>query len=298
MIGTMMASRSTVRLASGRRRVAALVVGAALLGTACGGGLTAGVPPEEIGHVHDLVPDGDVMLVAAHRGLHRVEAGRLTFVGDEVNDLMSMARLPDGSIIASGHPDLRVERYRVEGAPSFLGLIRSDDNGVSWEIVDLLGEADFHALAPVTDGFFGADGASGSVWRFDAEGDGQPVGSIPFDVKDLAVSPADNSLLVSSSYDGEVAVSDDAAQTWELVDDLPLLTEIEWTAGGVVGADLDGELWTAEGPTGPYVRLRSAPDEVDALLVTASGETWLATHGGRIWRARDGGSWESMSDEA
>lgn len=241
--------------------------------------------------MHDLVPDGDAMLVASHRGLHRLEAVRLTFVGDEVNDLMSMARLPNGSIIASGHPDLRLERYRVEGSPSLLGLIRSDDNGASWEIVDLLGEADFHALAPVPNGFFGADGASGSVWRFDSEGDGQPIGSIPFDVKDLAVSPIDDSLLISSSYDGEVAVSDDAAQTWELMDDLPLMTEIEWTADGIVGVDLNGEVWTAEGPAGPYERLRSAPDEVDALLITASGDTWLATHGGLIWRARDDGSW-------
>ena len=56
--------------------------------------------------------------------------------------------------------------------------------------------------------------------------------------------------------------------------------------------DLQG-IWTSATLTN-----LTRPDEVDTLLITASGETWLATHGGRIWRARDDGSWEPMFDES
>jgi hypothetical protein len=130
-----------------RRHLPAVGLVAVLI-AGCGGDAGNSVAPSDIGHVHDLIPDSGGLLVATHRGLLRLDDGSYRRVGDEAHDLMAMARDPSGDIVASGHPDLRLERYRVDGAPSVLGLVRSPDEGETWEIVGLLGEVDFHAIHP------------------------------------------------------------------------------------------------------------------------------------------------------
>lgn len=278
--------------ASGRgARRCALAVVASTLVAACSGDAGDTVTPSDIGHVHDLIVDDDTLLVATHRGLLRLVDGSYRRVGDEVHDLMAMTRDPDGDIVVSGHPDLRLEQYRVDGAPSFLGLARSSDGGVNWEIVGLLGEADFHAIALTGTGLLAGD-STGTIWRFDGDGDGQPVGAVPFDINDLAVSPDDAAMLVATSYEGEVAVSDDAAQTWEIERDAPPIIEVEWTDGGVLGATAAGELWVAPSPAGPFERVGAVPGEVDTLLVNGDG-IWAATYGGQIYR-QENDSWAPL----
>lgn len=265
-----------------RCRTATAVVVLAIGVAACSGDGGSAVPPSEIGHVHDLIIDEGTLLVATHRGLLRLDDGAYRRVGDEVHDLMAMTRDVGGDIVASGHPDLRLEQYRVDGAPSFLGLARSSDEGESWEIVGLLGEADFHAIILTEAGLLAGD-STGTIWRFDSDGDGQPVGSIPFDINDLAVSPGDAAAVVATSYDGDVAVSDDAGQTWEIEGGAPPIVEIEWTDEGVLGASADGELWAASSPSDPFEQIGAAPGEVDTLLVNGDG-VWAATHDGQIYR--------------
>jgi hypothetical protein len=68
--------------------------------------------PGALGHIHDLVlTDDDTLLVASHGGLYRIdEFDRAVLVGTEQHDLMSMSADADG-LLASGHPDLRLEKY-------------------------------------------------------------------------------------------------------------------------------------------------------------------------------------------
>ena len=281
-----------VRAAAARRAVAvSSVIG---LAASCGGSATATVSPSDIGHVHDLVVEGggNTLLVATHRGLLRLSDGQYQAVGDEIHDLMAMAEMPGGDLVASGHPDLRLEQYRVDGAPSFLGLVRSADRGETWDVVDLLGEADFHALVAIGDGVIGAD-SSGTVWRFDADGDGRPVGALPFDANDLAVSIDDPAELVATSWDGEMAFSDDAGQTWQIRADAPAIIELEWLAAGITGATATGELFTAPASAGPFEPAGDAPLDVQSLLVTDAG-TWVATHGGQIHRREVDGTWTQL----
>jgi hypothetical protein len=266
--------------------LAAVVLG---LTAGCGGETVATVAPEDIGHVHDLVVDDDGLLAATHRGLLRLTDGTYRAVGDEIHDLMAVATMPNGDLVASGHPDLRLEKYRVDGAPSFLGLARSADDGETWDVVGLLGEVDFHALVATEAGILGGD-STGTVWRFDSDGEGQPVGSIPFDINDLAISLDDPAVIVATSWDGELAISEDAGQTWELQPDAPAIVEIEWTVAGLTGASTTGELWAASDPSGPFEPAGEVPDDVESLLVNEAG-IWVATHGGHIHRRDDDGSW-------
>lgn len=273
------------------RRGAAMAVVISVLAASCSADDGETVPPSEIGHVHDLIVDEDAFLVATHRGLLRLEEGSYRQVGEEWHDLMAMARDSGGDIVASGHPDLRLEQYRVDGAPPFLGLARSSDEGSSWEVVGLLGEADFHAIVPTEAGLLAGD-STGTTWHFDLDGDGQPVGSVPFDINDLAVSPDDAAVVVVISYEGEVAISDDAAQTWQIESGALPITEIEWTEEGVFGATADGGLWSAASPAGPFQPAGSAPGEVDTLLVNGDG-VWVATHDGQIYR-QERNSWTPL----
>ena len=281
-------SRS-LRAAGRRLTVAAALVG---LSAACTGATGAIVAPTDIGHVHDLVVEGNTIMVATHRGLLGLTDGSYRTVGDEIHDLMAVTRGPSGDLLASGHPDMRLEKYRVDGAPSILGLASSSDDGGSWHILGWLGEADFHALVATANGFVGGD-STGSIWQFNTDGDGQAVGSIPFDINDLAVAPDDSDVIVAASYDGELAVSDDAGQTWELQLDSPPILEIEWTTDGLIGATTSGQLWTASEATGPFEPAGEAPAEVETLLVSDSG-TWVATHGGQIHRRDADGSWTPL----
>ena len=263
-----------------------------VIGAACGGDAEVVVRPSDIGHVHDLVVDDDSVLVATHRGLLRVVDGTYQVVGNEIHDLMSMTELDGGALMASGHPDLRLEEYRVDGAPPLLGLITSSDGGTTWDAAGLLGRADFHALDVSGGNIIGGD-STGTIWRIGPSGGGQPIGSIPFDINDLAISPDDPSVVVTTSWDGEVALSEDAGQTWELQSETPAIFEIEWTAAGLIGASVSGELWSASAPTGPFERSGEAPADVEMLLVHDDG-VWVANDGGQLHRRDEDGSWSPL----
>jgi uncharacterized protein (DUF305 family) len=108
-------------------------------------------------HVHGAVVSGaQTLLVGTHDGVHEVDlqSGATTPVGESRDDFMGFAGAPLGTLVASGHPGM------ASSAANPLGLIASDDAGVTWRNVSLQGEVDFHVLA--------ADGSRIAGW--DARG--------------------------------------------------------------------------------------------------------------------------------
>lgn len=263
---------------------------AALLG-ACGSSAGGDVVARggDLGHIHDLViTDNDTVLVASHSGLWRIDKlDRAVLVGSERHDLMAMAGLDDGALVASGHPDLRLEEYQVEDHPPFLGLTRSDDGGQSWEVVDLLGDADFHALMPVGDQIFGAE-TTGRIWRLDPNGTWEQLGEV--EARDLAVDPADPTRQLAPDYDGRIWISTDGAATWTRLDDAPEVIEVEWLdAGRILGASEDGTIWGATSHDASWTEVGSGPAEVETFHIDSRGRWWLTVHGGAIARSDDEG---------
>lgn len=249
--------------------------------------------PGDFGHVHEMVDHDDTILVATHTGLYRLDgSGRAVPVGEQRHDLMSLTRLATGDLAASGHPDLRLDDYRLEGLPPLLGLVLSDDEGETWQRVALLGEADFHALGPTTDGVYGVE-SSGLVWFFDADLTGEQRGVL--EARDLAAEPQANGVVAAVGFDGTVLASADGARSWSVVETAPALIEIEWPEMDMlVGLDRAGAIWRASNVEGPWTRAADGPDNPEALLVTSS--SWLvALDGGRIARSDNAG--ESWTDE-
>jgi photosystem II stability/assembly factor-like uncharacterized protein len=106
-----------------------------------------GVPVDRLTHVHGLDAPAwanGALLVGTHTGLVRwSEARGWRTVGTDRHDLMGFRADPraEGTLYASGHPDLR------RGLPNPLGLIVSRDGGRTWTQRSLGGVADLHALA-------------------------------------------------------------------------------------------------------------------------------------------------------
>jgi hypothetical protein len=268
----------------------------AAAGVSCGGGggdQVAG--PQDLIHVHDLVLDsGGEVLAATHTGLYRIESlERAVLVGSEQHDLMSMAREESGALIASGHPDLRLEQYRVEDRPPLLGLIRSQDEGLTWDVLDKLGEADFHALSVTDVGIFGAESA-GAIWLFRPGGSWERRGQM--EASDLATAPGDARLQAATDFDGILWVSDDGGFSWHRAEDAPDMLEIEWTAPDlIIGIDDSGIVWSSATPAGPWESLAVGPPDPESFLVDGTGTWVVASHGGRITLSSDqGATWTDV----
>jgi len=250
--------------------------------------------PGALGHIHDLVlTDDDTLLVASHSGLYRIDdIDRAVLVGTEQHDLMSMSADAHG-LLASGHPDLRLEKYFVEDHPPHLGLARSNDLGQTWTVeADLLGMRDFHALVPTVDGVFAAD-SQGAVMLRQPDGVWTELGELA--ARDLAVMPNDTNILVGTNYEGQVSRSEDGGRLWSLLDGAPELIEIEWPESDrLVGAQEDGTIWIASTPDGPWTSVISGLEEIETLHID-DDQWWLTVHGGAIHTSTDEGqTWTAI----
>jgi len=247
--------------------------------------------PGELGHIHDLVIDEDgKLLVASHSGLYRIESvDRAVLVGSEQHDLMSMTS-HDSDILASGHPDLRLERYRVDDHPPHLGLARSADGGQTWTVeADLLGKHDFHALAPTDVGVYAAN-TDGQVMLRTPSGEWENLGALA--ARDLAANPLDPSQLIATDEDGAAWYTADGALTWDPLPDAPAVIEIEWTANGqIIAASADGTLWQTTAPINAWTKIATGPSDVETVHIE-DGQWWITVHGGAIHTSTDDGeSW-------
>ncbi|MDW3178622.1 MAG: hypothetical protein R8J94_14625 [Acidimicrobiia bacterium] len=276
------------------RRVFATAVTTLVL-AACGSDTTDRVAgPGDLGHIHDLVETADgELLAASHSGLYRItDTETAILVGSEQHDLMSMAA-DDDLLYASGHPDLRLEKYRVADHPPHLGLARSGDGGETWTVeADLLGKHDFHALLPTSRGLYAAD-TQGMIRLRTPAAEWTDLGELA--ARDLAADPDNPDHLVATDEEAQIWVSTDGARTWSRVQDAPPVIEVEWEESDLlVAATEDGVLYRAGSPDGPWASVASAPGEIETLHID-DGRWWVTGHGGSIhFSTDDAATWEAV----
>ncbi len=276
------------------RRVFATAVTTLVL-AACGSDTTDRVAgPGDLGHIHDLFETADgELLAASHSGLYRItDTETAILVGSEQHDLMSMAA-DDDLLYASGHPDLRLEKYRVADHPPHLGLARSGDGGETWTVeADLLGKHDFHALLPTSRGLYAAD-TQGMIRLRTPAAEWTDLGELA--ARDLAADPDNPDHLVATDEEAQVWVSTDGARTWSRVQDAPPVIEVEWEESDLlVAATEDGVLYRAGSPDGPWASVASAPGEIETLHID-DGRWWVTGHGGSIhFSTDDAATWEAV----
>lgn len=282
-----------------------LALGLAALLTACGGdsqddGRAGQVPTGDPGavHIHGLGvnPRDENLFLATHTGLFRVDArgAEPRRLAGRYQDTMGFAVVGPDAFLGSGHPDGRDE------LPPFLGLIRSEDAGQTWQPVSLLGEQDFHVLEQSGRRVygFGTDWATrrerlmvsddgGRRWRERA---------VPEALHDLAVDPRDRDRAVAAGAGG-LWETVDAGRRWRR---LPGPTGLlAWTRRGLFVFGADGGVSAARGELRGRREVGSVEGEPAAVARGLGSDLWVALHDGTVRRSSDDGrSWITWVDPA
>jgi hypothetical protein len=191
---------------------------------------------------------------------------------------------PDGTIIASGHSG-------EAALPPVLGLVKSTDEGETWESISGLGEADYHeieidgdrilALRYEDPGMIQISSDGGRTW------DTREAPSVAAPI-DIAVNPADPDQWAVSCDQGTF-ISANGGKSWRQWD-TTFGPRIAWAkpdalylAGkdGKVKVSPDaGRTWNEAGSIG------AGPKE---LTFSAKGGLYASVAGGEIRRSSDGG---------
>jgi photosystem II stability/assembly factor-like uncharacterized protein len=242
-------------------------------------------------HVHGLGvnPADGALFIATHTGLFRAAPGqrKAERVAGRYQDTMGFTVVGRDRFLGSGHPDGR------DDLPPFLGLVRTDDAGRSWEPVSLLGKRDFHVLEASGRRVYGygsdfetrqegllVSDDGGRSWRERA---------VPEPLVSLAIHPR-NPDLVLAAGDGGLYSSSDGARRWTSLGGEPGL--LAWPPNGsVYAATPDGAVRrsAAGGARWQHVGDTGGPP---SAFESDGGELYVALHDGTVKRSDDGGrSW-------
>ena len=234
-------------------------------------------------HVHGLGTDpGDGSLrVATHDGLFTIRDGRPRRVGEARHDLMGFTILGADTYLASGHP-------ASADLPQPMGLVRSDDGGLSWQQVNPVGGADLHSLDVRDDTVAAYDSSTGRVLLSNDEGRSfatlATLGAL-----DTALLEGDRVLVAGS--DGVLSIVD--ADGSERVEGTPGLVAIDPAQQGLAALDPEGRVWVS--PDAKTWSARGTLDGVPAAL-EASGPRWYAATSTGIYASGDrGASWAKLA---
>lgn len=224
-----------------------------------------------LGHLHGAVLEGSSLLVGSHEGVHRIDltSGESTRIGDSMDDFMGFAGSTSGMLVASGHPG--------PGSPwpNPLGLMASEDGGVSWQSRSLLGEVDFHGLALRGDEVVGWDTRGPLQWSTDGgrtwvAGPTLTPTSLVWFADEIWLATPDLGLVTWSPGSPEVsrvdrpgvllAVSPDGGSLWSL------------DASGKVQRTRDGSTWER---MGRVTRVETLSADNDRAYAVSAGEVQI-----------------------
>ena len=243
-------------------------------------------PEPGVEHVHGLGvdPADGALFAATHFGLFRVpEQGPAVRVANRYQDTMGFTVVGPGQFLGSGHPDPR------EDNPPLLGLIGSDDAGVTWQSLSLRGEADFHVLRAAHGKIYGFDSTSASLLVSEDRKTWDRRSSLP--IRDFAVSPENPEALLATGEQGLLR-SSDGGRTWTRLNGAPPLVVLGWASDQLVGAASDGSVHSSPDRGATWAAAGSAGAEPQALAVDVRNgvaTVFVAAEGGRILASTDSG---------
>lgn len=250
-------------------------------------------------HVHGLAfdVDQDALVVATHEGVFRVDIGGTdTVVEGPVGgfdfDAMGFTIIA-GTAYASGHPGQTTPD--TFGRPN-LGLIRSDDLGVSWTNVSLVGETDFHDLTISESRPTRIYGIDGTTLRRSDDGGETWVALGSLEARDILTPPNDSEVVYATTAQGLLMSSDSGAGFTKTTGAPPLLLVVPgaYDDGRLTGIDVAGSVW-AQDADGQWIEGGKVSGSAQAMLVLpASGRLIVADDRGIVMSDDAGETWESL----
>lgn len=272
----------------------------AVLGAALVAGCTASPDPAPtptdgdvvldvgLGHVHELQTDPatDTVYAATHSGLWQLPpGGEPQRVGSSGRDVMGFAIVDPATFLGSGHPDPRV------GGSANVGLIRSRDQGMTWDTVALDGEVDFHSLTTRGSTVHGWDATTSTVLTSTDAGATFTRGAV-LPVADLLIDPAEpGGLLATTTADGLQRSTDGGATFTSVLPPPPVpLVHLATTGPGgevLTGLDAAGTVWVL-GPD-DWQSPGALPGAGPVAFTATATQLWAATDTA-ILTSTDGGT--------
>lgn len=237
-------------------------------------------PELPLSHVHGIVDDpaGDGFLLGTHEGIFTVTRdGELgPRLADTDFDAMGLT-VVDDTLVVSGHPG-RTTSPEL-GSPH-LGIIRSSDNGETWQPTAFTGEKDFHALAAGLEGtLYGVATDAADVLTSTDEGvTWQPTGAAVHALS-LAVDAAGR--VIASTPDG-LFVSFDRGATFAAWSGAPRLAGLSTSADHtrVVGIGAQGKIWMTTAGAQNWVEIGTAHGATQAVTITDNGNILVVDDSG------------------
>ena len=253
--------------------LAGLGVVVALATVSCASGTDASPgEPMSVSHVHALAADPEDparVLLATHEGLGAwSDEEGFVRVSRSAGDFMGFAAGSAGTLYGSGHPGLD------EVGPTALGLIASEDGGLTWAPLSLSGEADFHALTADADGVVGYDATSGRL-RSSTDGRTWRDAEAGAGFLHLTADPT-STRVYGTTPQGTLVVAAEPGGPFREVPGAPDLLLVEvFPDGSLLGVRTDGAL-VSGGPDERWTTTGArTDDELQALAVGPDATVWL-----------------------
>lgn len=243
--------------------------------------------PPELVHVHGLGvnPADNMLYMATHNGLYRLNEGVPELVGGRYWDVMGFTVRGPDNFIGGGHPSLT--EIREDKYPPLLGFIETKNGGASWEILAMRGEADLHALAVDGDMIYAVDSTSGRVL---ASSDGRSW-ETRSEARALSLAAKEDGTILATTEAG-LLESTDGARTWTASGGAPPVLLVASQPGSVTwGISSDGGVFRDGGEAG-WQRVGSVAGRPEAFGTSA--DRLFAATGEGIFESSDGVSWNGV----
>ncbi len=243
----------------------------------------------------DIDPADGSFLLTTNRGFYRIDPktkkvspvrGTVTASGasSPVGTFLELLSVGPGTLLGSGHPD------DPDPIPNFLGFMRSDDAGRTWQILSRLGEADLHKIIEIHDRLYAFDAVLGAML---ISKDGGRTFTERFTprglVIDFVVDPDDPTYLLAATED-QLYRSEDEARKWRGVDTGEGI-RLAWSAGDtVLRADKDGTVLRSEDRGQTFKTVGKVFGEPYKFKSLDAQHHYLALSDGTIVETKDGGA--------
>lgn len=242
----------------------------------------------------DIDPSDGAFLLTTNKGFYRVKDGKVSNVKSSITiggRTASMGTFVDlsvtgpGTYLGSGHPD----PGGPPGIPEFLGVLRSEDAGATWNVVSRLGDADVHKFVVLHDRIYGWDAVlSAMIISSDGgrtfEEHFTPRGLI----LDFEVDPEDPQRIVASN-EQQLFSTTDSGERWRALLSLPGI-RLAWPAADrLYRAGADGIVWTSPDGGKGWVEVGKVDGVPADFEAVSKDELYLALTDGSITHTTDGG---------
>ena len=235
-----------------------------------------------VSHIHHVKVVESKVLVLTHEGLFElVGKNDLKLVGKDKFDVMGFTTLGK-ALVASGHPS------QSSKMPNPIGLVRSLDDGSTWNAVSLIGKVDFHFLEGAGSDLYGADSQSGNLmYSADSGKTWRTLGTNAF--TDIAVSPEMSGMAIAIN-NSELLLTENAFKSTTKIKNALKFTQIEWRKSGLYalsGASLykstnSGKTWTTLSTFKGVPGILSASDQM--MLVTVGSDIYTSSNAGKKFK--------------